>query len=71
MRIDGRDARELRPFKVTPGFLKYPAGSCLVEAGDTKIICCASVEDKVPPFLKGTSSGWLTADRPLLNPGDP
>lgn len=66
MRIDGRDVRELRPFKITPGFLKYPAGSCLVEAGDTKIICCASVEDKVPPFLKGTSSGWLTAEYSML-----
>lgn len=66
MRIDGRDASELRPFKITPAYLKYPAGSCLVEAGDTKVICTASVEDKVPPFLKGTSSGWLTAEYSML-----
>lgn len=66
MRIDGRNATELRPFKITPGFLKYPAGSCLVEAGDTKIICCASVDDRVPPFVKGTSSGWLTAEYSML-----
>lgn len=66
MRIDGRDADELRPFRITPGFLKYPAGSCLVEAGDTKVICAASIEEKVPPFLKGMSSGWLTAEYSML-----
>jgi len=66
MRIDGRSPRDLRPFRITTGFLKYPAGSCLVEAGDTKVICCASFEDKVPPFLKGTSSGWLTAEYSML-----
>jgi ribonuclease PH len=66
MRIDGRDAKELRPFKITPGYLKFPAGSCLVEAGDTKVICSASIDDKVPPFLKGTSSGWLTAEYSML-----
>ncbi|MGE5580591.1 MAG: ribonuclease PH [Bacillota bacterium] len=66
MRIDGRNPRDLRPFKITTGFLKHPAGSCLVEAGDTKVICCASIEEKVPPFLKGTSSGWLTAEYSML-----
>lgn len=66
MRIDGRSASELRPFKITPGYLKFPAGSCLVEAGDTKVICSASIEDKVPPFLKGTASGWLTAEYSML-----
>ena len=66
MRIDGRSPRDLRPFKITTGFLKHPAGSCLVEAGDTKVICCASIEDKVPPFVKGTSSGWLTAEYSML-----
>lgn len=66
MRVDGRDAKELRPFKITPWYLKFPAGSCLVEAGDTKVICTAAIEDKVPPFLKGTSSGWLTAEYSML-----
>jgi ribonuclease PH len=66
MRIDGRGTGELRPFKITTGYLKFPAGSCLVEAGDTKVICSASIEDKVPPFLKGTSSGWLTAEYSML-----
>ncbi len=66
MRIDGRDVGQLRPFKISTGFLKYPDGSCLVEAGDTKVICCASIEEKVPPFLKGTSSGWLTAEYSML-----
>ena len=66
MRVDGREARELRPFKITPGYLKFPPGSCLVEAGDTKVICSASIDDKVPPFLKGTSSGWLTAEYSMI-----
>jgi ribonuclease PH len=66
MRIDGRSAGELRPFRITPAYLKFPAGSCLVESGDTKVICSASIEEKVPPFLKGTSSGWLTAEYSML-----
>ena len=66
MRVDGRDARELRPFRITPGYLKFPPGSCLVEAGDTKVICSASIDDKVPPFLKGSSSGWLTAEYSMI-----
>ena len=66
MRIDGRKPDELRPVIITPGYLKYPQGSCLIEAGDTKVICTAMVEDKVPPFLKGTSSGWVTAEYSML-----
>ncbi len=66
MRIDGRKAGELRPVKITPGFLKYPAGSCLIETGDTRVICTAMIEDRVPPFLKGTSSGWITAEYSML-----
>ena len=62
MRVDGRKAGELRPVRITPGFLKHPAGSCLIETGDTRVICTAMVEDRVPPFLKGTSSGWITAE---------
>ncbi len=66
MRIDGRRCSDLRPVKITPAYLKYPQGSCLIEAGDTKVICSASVEDRVPPFLKGTSSGWITAEYSML-----
>ncbi|HHY12118.1 MAG TPA: ribonuclease PH [Firmicutes bacterium] len=66
MRVDGRKPGELRPVIITPGFLKYPGGSCLVETGETKVICTAMVDDKVPPFLKGTSSGWITAEYSML-----
>ncbi len=66
MRPDGRGAGDLRNIRITPGYLKFPAGSCLMEAGDTKVICTASVEERVPPFLKGTSSGWITAEYSML-----
>lgn len=66
MRVDGRSYSDLRPVRITPGFLKYPSGSCLIETGDTKVICAATIEDKVPPFLKGTSQGWLTAEYSML-----
>ncbi|HOK63725.1 MAG TPA: ribonuclease PH [Bacillota bacterium] len=66
MRVDGRKPDELRPVTITPGFLKYPIGSCLVETGETMVICTAMIEDKVPPFLKGTSSGWITAEYSML-----
>jgi len=56
----------MRPVKITPNYLKYAEGSVLIEAGDTRVICAASVEDKVPPFLKGTGSGWVTAEYGLL-----
>jgi ribonuclease PH len=51
---------------MTAGFLKYPQGSVLIEAGDTRVLCSAMVEDKVPPFLKGSGSGWVTAEYSLL-----
>jgi len=66
MRIDGRQLGELRPVKITRNYLKYPEGSVLVEFGDTKVICTASIEDKVPPFLKGSGEGWVTAEYSLL-----
>ena len=66
MRINGRRPDEMRPVKITPNYLKYAEGSVLIEAGDTRVICAASVEDKVPPFLKGTGSGWVTAEYGLL-----
>ncbi|MDD4549793.1 MAG: ribonuclease PH [Syntrophomonadaceae bacterium] len=57
---------QMRPVNIIPGFTKYPDGSVLMEAGNTRVICSAMVEDKVPPFLKGAGSGWITAEYSLL-----
>ena len=66
MRIDGRQNSELRKVVVKKHFLKNAAGSCLIEMGNTKVICSASLEDKVPPFLKGTGKGWITAEYGMI-----
>src|SRR5450759_1951656 len=66
IRLDGRASDQLRPVKITRNFMKYPEGSCLIEMGDTKVICTASIEDKVPPFLKGSGQGWVTAEYGML-----
>jgi ribonuclease PH len=66
LRADGRAPDEIRPTRITPGYLKFPQGSCLIECGDTRVICTAMVEDKVPPFVKGTGSGWITAEYSML-----
>jgi len=66
IRLDGRASDQLRPIKITRNFIKYAEGSCLIEMGDTKVICTASVEDKVPPFLKNTGQGWVTAEYGML-----
>lgn len=66
IRLDGRANDQLRPVKITRNFIKYPEGSCLIEMGDTKVICTASVEEKVPPFLKGSGQGWVTAEYGML-----
>jgi ribonuclease PH len=66
MRIDGRDFDQLRPVKITRSYIKYAEGSVLVETGDTKVICTASVEDRVPPFKKDTGEGWVTAEYAML-----
>ncbi|MBX6422889.1 ribonuclease PH [Thermosulfurimonas sp. F29] len=66
MRPDGRTPEEIRPVKIIPGFLKYAEGSCLFELGDTKVLCAVSVEEKVPPFLRDTGCGWITAEYALL-----
>jgi len=66
IRLDGRGSDELRPLKITRNFIKYAEGSCLIEMGDTKVICTASVEDKVPPFLKNSGQGWVTAEYGML-----
>jgi len=66
MRADGRGALQLRPVRFTPGYLKHADGSCLVEFGDTRVVCAVSVEEKVPPFLKGKGEGWVTAEYGML-----
>ena len=65
-RADHRRAGQLRPVKLTRHALKFAEGSCLVEWGDTKVICTASVDDKVPTFLKGSGTGWVTAEYGML-----
>ena len=66
MRIDGRKNDQLRSVKVIRKYTKYAEGSVFIEVGDTKVICNVSVEDKVPPFLKGTGEGWITAEYNML-----
>ena len=66
MRIDGRKNDQVRHTKVTRNYIKHAEGSVLIEVGDTKVICTASIDDKVPPFLKGTGEGWITAEYNML-----
>lgn len=66
MRRDGRKHQDLRPIRIISNFLKHPEGSCLIEWGDTKVICAASIVEGVPTFLKGTGKGWLTAEYSML-----
>lgn len=61
-----RDNNALRPVEIIRDYVKHPAGSVLITVGDTKVICNVSVEEKVPPFLKGTGKGWLTAEYSML-----
>ena len=65
MRKDGRKFDELRPVKITVGFVKFAEGSVLMECGDTKVLCCASVEDRVPPHVR-PGCGWVTAEYSML-----
>ena len=64
-RHDGRAFDQLRPVKITTDFIKFAEGSCLIECGDTKVLCCASVEDRVPPHV-AEGSGWVTAEYSML-----
>lgn len=66
MRIDNRNFDELRPVKITRDYLMHPFGSVLIEMGNTKVICTAMIDEKVPPFLKGTGTGWITAEYSML-----
>ena len=65
-RIDGRANDELRPTTITPGFQEFAEGSVLVEVGKTRVICSASVEERVPSFLRGQGKGWITAEYGML-----
>ena len=64
-RQDGRAYDELRPIKITTDFVKFPEGSCLIECGDTKVLCCASIEEKNPPHV-AEGEGWVTAEYSML-----
>ncbi len=66
MRHDGRRADELRPVRIERGFTEYAEGSVLIAFGRTRVLCTASVEESVPPFLKGTGQGWVTAEYGML-----
>jgi ribonuclease PH len=65
-RTDGRSPAELRPTTITPGFLSHAEGSVLIEVGRTRVFCTASIEDRVPPFLRNTGKGWVTAEYGML-----
>nr|MBU1328258.1 ribonuclease PH [Candidatus Omnitrophota bacterium] len=66
MRSDGRRLDQMRKVKIKRNVLKFAEGSCMIEMGNTKVICSASVEDKVPSFLRNTGSGWITAEYGML-----
>ncbi|MCL6639375.1 MAG: ribonuclease PH [Firmicutes bacterium] len=65
-RVDGRKPGELRPVKITRNYIKHAEGSVLIEVGDTRVICTASVDERVPGFLKGGGKGWVTAEYGML-----
>jgi ribonuclease PH len=66
MRVDGRESVQLRPIHIETNYLKHPEGSVLITVGDTKVICTASIEDRVPPFMRGSGKGWITAEYSML-----
>src|SRR5689334_6038697 len=66
MRPSGRASDALRPVSLEPGFAKYAEGSCLARFGDTHVLCTATIEERVPPFLRNTGKGWVTAEYGML-----
>lgn len=66
IRIDGRAPDQLRPVRITPNYMEYAEGSCLIEMGKTRVICTATVENKVPPHVYGSGKGWITAEYAML-----
>ncbi len=65
-RIDQRQENELRPVTIETDYLMHPEGSVLITVGDTKVICTASIEDRVPPFLRNSGKGWIAAEYSML-----
>ena len=65
-RTDGRQPNQLRPVRIVPDYLKFAEGSVLIRVGDTRVICAATIEDRVPGFLRGKGSGWITAEYSML-----
>jgi ribonuclease PH len=70
-RVDGRTREEIRPITITPGFIRSADGSALIEMGDTRVICTAKLEDRVPPFLRNSGRGWITAEYGMLPGSSP
>jgi ribonuclease PH len=66
MRPSGRAANQLRPVSLEPGAAKYAEGSCLARFGDTHVLCAATIEERVPPFLRDSGKGWVTAEYGML-----
>src|SRR5262245_63248387 len=66
MRPDGRKPEQLRALAITPSYVKTADGAVLIEMGDTKVICTAKLEDRVPPFLRNSGKGWITAEYGML-----
>lgn len=66
MRVDGRNEDQLRPIQITPNVNKFAEGSVMIEVGDTKVLCTATVEDRLPPFMRGGGKGWVTAEYSML-----
>lgn len=66
MRLDGRAPVDLRPIEIEPHFLKYAEGSALISVGNTRVLCAASIDDKVPPWMRGRGTGWVTAEYAML-----
>lgn len=66
MRVDGRENTQLRSIAIEPNYLKHPEGSVLISVGDTKVICNASIEERVPHFMRNTGKGWITAEYSML-----
>ncbi|MRX71817.1 ribonuclease PH [Bacillus lacus] len=66
MRIDGRERNEIRPVEMVTNYIKHPEGSVLIAMGDTKVICNATIEERVPPFMRGEGKGWITAEYSML-----
>src|SRR2546425_8251823 len=65
-RPDGRRPDELRSLKITRRYLKYAEGSVLIELGDTRVVCAASIDERVPPWLRGAGQGWITAEYGMI-----